>query len=112
MVLDLGGGERHRTANVSDLQPCTVETFRRRTLGQHSRGALLHHLRYKLVRVKQRPTHCGKQRSLTNTPRIVTYVRDDLCSITAEFGARYFCKSFDICHGFELCGFTTTAGIF
>jgi hypothetical protein len=64
------------------------------------------------VRIKQRPTNSGEQRTLTNTPRIVTYIRDDPRFITAEFRARYFCYSFCVNHGFEVDGFTTTAGMF
>src|ERR1044072_7327532 len=107
MVLDFRSSERHRTTNVLDLQPCAVETLRCRTLRQHARRPLLHHLRYKLVRIKQRPRNRGEQRTWTNTPRIVTYIRDDPRSITREFRACYLCETFGICHGF-----TTTAGIF
>ena len=59
------------------------------------------------MRIKQRPRNSSKQDASTNTPRIVTYVRDDLRSITTEIRARYFRESFNICHGF-----TTTAGMF
>jgi hypothetical protein len=43
------------------------------------------------MRIEQGPSNCGEQRTWTNTPRIVTYVRDDLRSITAGFRACYFC---------------------
>src|SRR6185369_17423523 len=112
MLLDLRSCERHRTANVFDLQPRAAETLGRLTLRQHTRRPLFHHLRYKLVRVEQRPTNSGEQRTFTNTPRIVTYIRDDPCSITAEFRICYLCYSFCVSHGLLLCGFTTTAGIF
>jgi hypothetical protein len=53
------------------------------------------------MRIKQRPTHSGEQRTPTNTARIMANIcddpgiRDDLRSITAEFGACYFCESFE-----------------
>jgi hypothetical protein len=59
-------------------------------LRQNTRRTLLHHLRNKLVRIKQRPRNSSKQDASTNTPRIVTYIRDDLRSITTELRARYF----------------------
>ena len=43
------------------------------------------------MRIKQRPTNRGKKRTWTNTPRIVTYIRDNLRFITAKPRARYFC---------------------
>src|ERR1044071_3855762 len=107
MLLDFCGSERHRPSNVCNLQPRACKTLRRRTLRQHTRGALLHYLRYKLVRIEQRTRYSDKQRTVTNTPRIMTYIRDDPRSIAAELRARYFGESFNICHGF-----TTTAGIF
>src|SRR6185369_1067351 len=95
MLLDLGSGERHRTANVFDLQPRAVETIGRRALRQHTRRPLFHHLRYKLVRIKQRPTNSGEQRTLTNTPRIVTDVGDYSCFIAREPCLGYRSELFD-----------------
>jgi hypothetical protein len=60
MLLDLGGGEGHRAANVFNLQPCARKTFRHRMLRQKTRRTLLHHLRDKLVRVKQRTGNSGE----------------------------------------------------
>jgi hypothetical protein len=112
MMLNLGSGERHRATNIDDLQPRTVETLRRQTLRQNTHRALLHYLWDKLVRIEQRPTDGNEKDALSNTPRIVTYIRDDPRFITAEFRARYFCYSFRVNHGFEVDGFTTTAGMF
>jgi hypothetical protein len=84
-------------------------------LRQHSNSSLLHHLRHKLVRIEKRTCDSGEESAFTGTARIVTYIRDDQCFITGKPGVGYFCESFDINHGFHgfvLCGFTTTAGIF
>src|SRR6185369_10823774 len=105
MLLDLGSGERHRTANVFDLQPRAVETIGRRALRQHTRRPLFHHLRYKLVRIKQRPTNSGEQRTLTNTPRIVTYIRDLDSFIAREPCICYYCesiKSYRVVHVYKI----------
>jgi len=107
MVLDLRRSKRHRATNVFDLQPRAVKTFWRRTLRQNSGSALLHHLRNEFVRIEQRPTNCGEEDAFTNTPRIVTYIRDDPRFITANLRAGYLCQSFNSCHGF-----TITAGMF
>ena len=105
--MDGRGSQRHRATNVRHLKPRAGETFRRGMFRQHSNSSLLHHLRHKLVRIEKRTCDGGEESVLTGTARIVTHIRDDPCSITGKFRARYCCQSFDIGHGF-----TTTAGIF
>ena len=107
MVLDLGGNKGHGATNVCDLQPLSGETFGGRTLRENPGSALVHHLRDEFMRIEQRPTDRGEQRTCPHTPRIMTYIRDDPRFITAEFCACDLCESFDSYHGF-----TTTAGMF
>src|ERR1051325_6543911 len=89
MVLYCGGGERHRAANVGDLQPRAAEVFRRWTLRQHTDRALGHHLRDELVRVEKRPRDGGEEHPLTRAPRVVADIGYKDRFITREFRISY-----------------------
>src|SRR3954463_12309944 len=87
MMMDLARGESHRAANVVNLKPDAGEAFRRGTFRQNADRALRHHLRHELVRVEHRARHCGEQRSLARTTRVVTHVCDDDAGVSGDPGS-------------------------
>src|SRR5689334_23499504 len=98
MMLDCGGGKRHRATNVGDLQPRAVEIIGGRTLGQHARRALVHDLRHELVRVEERTGDGGEQRSFTGATRIVADVSHLGRLVAGQFCVSYRSELLDRCH--------------
>src|SRR5258708_31774994 len=95
MMLHFRGCQRHGTTNVLNLEPGATETFRWLLLRYHTHGTLLHHLRNKLVRIKQLSANSDKQTAWTSLPRIVCDIRHDSAFVAGEICLRYFGKLFE-----------------
>src|SRR5688572_21337694 len=102
MMMNFGGSEGHRAANVLDLNPGSCEIGRFLRFGDDALSALQHHLWNEFVRVEQLAADGGKQSPGLRLTRIMRDISHDCVGRAERFSFR---DPRDVAHSYRILSF-------